>query len=320
MSAPRFVAACLLGATLVLAGGCGGSGNTVTTDETSDAVYQQAQDYKKQGRYNEALNGFLKEIDRRGENGAPESHLEAGALYLNWSHNPVEAYHHFSKYLELQPTGPRAAVVRGQREAAMRDIARYLLAPANQGIATDRNEDVDALRRQIEELKAENQTLRGAAGMPVPRPAPMIALPQPNAADANASDTEITPVATPPASSSSSFTHSLPAPTIPASSARNTAASAQTTRVPVIGPSAAGAERVAATPTRPGAASRNAPPPSGGRRSHTVTAGEKSLWGIARQYYGGSVSQARVTALYEANRDVMHSANDLRPGMVLRIP
>jgi nucleoid-associated protein YgaU len=32
------------------------------------------------------------------------------------------------------------------------------------------------------------------------------------------------------------------------------------------------------------------------------------------------VTQARVTAIYEANRDVMHSPNDLRPGMVLRIP
>lgn len=317
MSATRLAVLLLALFALAFDAGCGGSGNTVTSDETSDQVYQQAQDLKKQGRYNEALNAFLKEIDRRGENGAPESHLEAGALYLNWSHNPVEAYHHFSKYLELQPTGPRAAVVRGQRDAAMREIARYLLAPTNnQGVALDRNDDIEALRRQVDELKAENQTLRGSAGFPVTRAAPMVALPAVAQPATTANDTEITPAETPPPASA--FTHTLAAPALPNSPSRTAGPAAAPARVPVIGASGP-ADRSSVAPTRPGSGGSRTAAPSGAHRTHTVTAGEKSLWGIARQYYG-SVSQARVTALYDANRDVMHSPNDLRPGMVLRIP
>jgi len=313
MTVLRLTAALCALAALSFSAGCGGNSNVVTTDETGDLVYQQAQDFKKQGRYNEALNGFLKEIDRRGENGAPESHLEAGALYLNWSHNPVEAYHHFSKYLELQPTGPRASIVRGQRDAAMREIARYLLAPASgQGVAAEHTEDVEQLRRQIEELKAENQTLRGATSVPVTRAAPLIALPADNATSNAASDTEITPVETAPPNQPTTFTHNLAAP-VPATSRRAAPPAASPGRVPVIG---SAAEAGAFTPTRPSNAAR---PAAAARRSHTVKAGEKSLWGIARHYYG-SVTQARVTAIYEANRDVMRSANDLRPGMVLRIP
>lgn len=70
--------------------------------------------------------------------------------------------------------------------------------------------------------------------------------------------------------------------------------------------------RPTAPPQRPGAVQ------AVGRR-HTVASGEKSLWGIARQYYP-AVNQARVNAIFEANRDVMRSPNDLRTGMVLRIP
>ena len=294
--------------TLALTAGCGGDRSSVAAEEANDPTYQQAQDLKKQGRYNEALNGFLKVIDRRGENGAPESHLEAGALYLNWSHNPVEAYHHFSKYLELQPTGPRSAIVRGQREAALREIARYLLAPTNnQGVGVELNNEVEQLRRQVQELKAENEALRGASSVPVVRAPPMISLPDESSPAAVASNDEVTPVAQSAGPAGPSFTRNLNRP----SGANSVATSVPTRASPTTGKTA-----TAAAPTRPGTPQR----PNSGARTHTVANGEKSLWGIARQYYGASVNQARVTALYEANRDVMRSPNDLRPGMVLRIP
>lgn len=311
-------------AALLLGAGCGGNGSTLTGDETNDALYQQAQDLEKQGRNAEALNAYLKEIDRRGESGAPESHLQAGALYLNWSHNPFEAYHHFSKYLELQPTGPRASMVRGQREAAMREMLRFLKVPSDaQGVALDHNDEVEQLKRQIEELKAENQTLRGASSTPVVRP-PMIALPEENAAAAVAASDEtlVTPVQSPPpATADSPFARGF------GGSSRNTApgsaAGGAAARAPVVNApprSNSPAERVVTTPTRPGTPQRpTASSSTSAHRTHTVAPGEKSLWGIARQYYG-SVNQARVSAIYDANRDVMRSPNDLRAGMVLRIP
>ena len=59
--------------------------------------------------------------------------------------------------------------------------------------------------------------------------------------------------------------------------------------------------------------------PAGGGRTHTI-APRESLWSIARKYYGDSVNSARVTAIFEANRDVMRSQTDLKVGATLRIP
>ncbi|HVU35982.1 MAG TPA: LysM peptidoglycan-binding domain-containing protein [Opitutaceae bacterium] len=295
MTRRLFVLLCSMTA-LLLTAGCGG-GNTVTADETTDPVYQQAQDLKKQGRNGEALTAFLRVIERRGESGAPESHLEAGNLYLNWSKDPIEAYHHFSKYLELQPNGQRADFVRGQREAAKREIAKMLFAPpGDQGASPGTADELQELRRKVAELEAENQTLRGNTDLPVSRPAPAITLSTPALVEAAPVDSPITPAPRPPPSPG--FAHSLePAATEPRPAA------------------ARPKERTAVSGSRPPAPSRV----SGARRTHVVAARE-SLWAIARRYYGSNVSGAQVHGIYEANRDVMTSPTDLRAGMVLRIP
>lgn len=292
--------------------GCGGNGSGPTPDETSDPLYQQALDLKNQGRNNEALSAFLKVIDRRGEAGAPESHIEAGTLYLNWAKDPFEAYHHFSKYLELRPNGPSAPAVRGQRDAAKRAAAQFLQAPVGDtSVRLGQNEEIDALRRKVQELEAELQTLRGG-GPAVTHAAPMIALPEePKPANALTSDTTAEPLITPvqkvaPPLQEGGFARPLVTPVTP----------------PRTAPASAATERVTSMPTRPGAPQRpatNAGSATGSRRTHTVTSGEKSLWGIARQYYGKPTA-AQVDAIYQANRDVMKSASDLRAGMVLRIP
>lgn len=311
----RLFAVALILAAVLLSTGCGGNGNALP-DETSDPLYQQAQDLKNQGRNNEALSAFLKVIERRGEAGAPESHIEAGSLYLTHARDPFEAYHHFSKYLELQPNGPRAKMVHGQRDAAMREVARMLQAPpGDQSVRLGQNEEIDQLRRRVQELEAELQTLRGSSAG-VTHTAPMIALPDDtrSALAANDSSAEplITPVqkvATPPPDAT--FGRAMISPASPPPPRGGPAAATTTANT---------AERVATTPMRPGAPQRNVPaPPAVGRRTHTVTAGEKSLWGIARQYYG-KPSAAQVQGIYQANRDVMKSDSDLRAGMVLRIP
>ena len=80
---------------------------------------------------------------------------------------------------------------------------------------------------------------------------------------------------------------------------------------------------VVATPrppvTSPAAKASAASRPAGGGRMHTI-APRESLWSIARKYYGEGVNSARVTAIFEANRDVMRSQTDLKVGATLRIP
>ena len=41
---------------------------------------------------------------------------------------------------------------------------------------------------------------------------------------------------------------------------------------------------------------------------------------IARQYYNGDASVARLNALRQANREVLKNGDNLSPGMTLRIP
>ena len=51
-------------------------------------------------------------------------------------------------------------------------------------------------------------------------------------------------------------------------------------------------------------------------RRHHVKSGE-TLTGLASRYLGSSV---RFMELYEANRDLLRSPNDLRAGITIRIP
>jgi nucleoid-associated protein YgaU len=302
---------------LLVVTGCGGNGNTLTADETSDPTYQQAQSFKNQGHNSEALAAFLKVIDRRGEGGAPESHLEAGILYRQWAKDPVEAYHHFSKYLELQPTGPRAEMVRGQRDAAKRDISRLLMAPSSDAmVQMQSSEEIDQLKRRIQELEAENQTLRGggtgmvAAAKGAP---PMITLPDDRPASTptndGAPDSPITPA--PSAANRAAPTSSLFSPPSPSPSSSRTAQSVTAQRSTTTSARSTTPQRPAATPQRPGAATNG--------RSHTVGPKE-TLWVIARKYYGQKATTAQMQAIFEANRNVMRTETDLHPGVVLRIP
>jgi nucleoid-associated protein YgaU len=73
-------------------------------------------------------------------------------------------------------------------------------------------------------------------------------------------------------------------------------------------PPAPGPQRPA--PARPTARSGD------GARRHTVEAGD-TLAGLARRYYG---DEGQAAALFEANRDVLTSPDELPAGAVLAIP
>jgi LysM repeat protein len=299
---------------LLAVAGCGGNGSTLTADETSDPAYQQAQNFKRQDRNSEALAAFLKVIDRRGESGAPESHIEAGLLYRTWAKDPVEAYHHFKKYLELMPNSPKAEMVRQQCDAAKRDIARVLLAPAgDQGVQLQTNEEIDQLRRRVQELEAENQTLHGSGGGVVaasPRSPPLISLSDdraPATAPEATNDSPLTPAPTSSARASSGSPLFTPPSSPPPASSRTPASRTPAANTAVQRTSAT-AQRPASTPQRP---------TSPGGRTHTV-APKETLWNIARRYYGPKPTAAQVHAIETTNG--LATGAELRPGMVLKIP
>jgi hypothetical protein len=279
--------------------GCGDRDNTTLPAETDESYYVQGKQLMKQNRNPEALSAFLKLIDKRGERGAPESHLEAAYLYLHHAKDPLEAHHHFRKYLALQPNSKEADKVRGMVEAAKREFLRTLPARPleDQSVRMQAEDALRRLQRENEELRAQNATLRGGGASQTVRPAPTISLPD-----------ELNSSATP--SPQTTVTQTPPPTNVPAGRGTpNTVAATPTASLQVTPPrnNPSTQQRPATTPTRPAAM---------GTRTHVVTPKE-TLSGISRKFYG---NPTQVDAIFQANRDVMKSPTDLRPGMTLRIP
>lgn len=175
----RCQTAALLALLLLLLAGCGDRSGAPLLAESDEPSYAEGMQLKRQGRLPEALNAFLKVIDKRGTKGAPQSHLEAGEIYLTQMKDPVEAYHHFRRFLVLEPKSKEAEFVRGRVRVAQREFARSI--PANpledQSVRLQIDDDVVRLRRENEELRAELATLRGGGAVPIPRAPRMITLP-----------------------------------------------------------------------------------------------------------------------------------------------
>lgn len=287
---------------LLWAPGCGDSDVAPVAAEADEPYFRQGQQLAKQGRAPEALTSFLKVIEKRGEQNAPESHLEAGLIYLKHIKDPIEAIHHFRKYRELKPNSQQAGLVRQQVDAAIREFAARLPARPgeDQSVRLEVADELERLRRENAEMRAELATLRGGGAVPVSRGPRMFTLPDnapPPVPPAEASPIRV-------ASSSGAAAAIIPA--VPASA---------TTDRPLIQPTRpAPSPRAAVAPK---AAAPKAAASSG--RTHVV-AEHESLWGIARKYYGSAVTGAKVQALREANRDVLTDPNNLKMGTTLRIP
>jgi tetratricopeptide (TPR) repeat protein len=279
----RSALAFLLIAALGLAG-CGGGDKGPLIGETDEHLYQEAKQLERQGRYAEALLRYNRLIEKRGGQAAPESHLDAGNILLEQIHDPVEAIHHFTKYLELQPNaGQRAQLVRERIATAKREFARTLpSSPA--GLMTMSPADADEIARlQAEnaELRARLQTLVGGGAAPVP----------------------------PRAGRAVTFTiPEAPKPAAPVNRAPTVDESPLT-----MAPSSPAAPDRSVAPPAPAAATKA---PAAGRRTHTV-AEHETLYGISTRYYGNG---RHVDEIIQANRDVLPSAAALKPGMVLKIP
>jgi len=151
MFLPRFALVASLFALLFLSA-CAPSGVEVV-GETDEKQYQLAKDYQSQGRTEEALSAFMRVIDARRD--APESHFEAGYIYLHSMKDPMRANYHFERYLQFKPQSPQATQVRQLIETAQKEFARQLPAQPYQG-------DLDRidLMELVKSLKIENDSLK----------------------------------------------------------------------------------------------------------------------------------------------------------------
>jgi LysM repeat protein len=290
MTVRQQFAVVLAAAALLLGEGCGGRESTVFTAETDDRFYQEGQRLVRQGREAEALSAFLKVIEKRGEQASAESHLEAGLICLNHIKDPIEAIHHFRKYLELQPNAKQAPGVRGLIDTAKREFARTLPAhpQESQAVGSDQSDQVRQLQRENDDLRAELAAQRTATTTQFIRS---------SRATIDAPEIAVT---VPPAN---------PPPLITPAPAR-----AVTVEPPLVSapPSATkpAFNPVGAAP-KPG---RAAAPSSPGGRKHTVAPGE-TLFSISKKY------GMKVEELQAANRSIVPSLSAPLPrGAELRIP
>lgn len=127
--------------------------NLVAGSEEDERAFRRAQSFLREGRNNEALSAYLQVIETRRD--APESHFEAGRIYLDYLNNPIRAIYHFERYLELKPKGDKAVFVSQLIETAMKEFARKL--PGQPSIGDP--DRIDLLGR-IDQLETENRELK----------------------------------------------------------------------------------------------------------------------------------------------------------------
>ncbi|NQY32082.1 MAG: LysM peptidoglycan-binding domain-containing protein [Coraliomargarita sp.] len=128
-------------------------GSVEVVSETDEKQYQRGKLFLRNGNSEDALDAFMGVIDARRD--APESHLEAGYIFLREMKDPVRANYHFSRYLELKPQSDRAPQVRQLIETAQKEFARQLPAQPYEG-ELDRMDLMDLMKN----MRMENESLK----------------------------------------------------------------------------------------------------------------------------------------------------------------
>jgi len=146
------------GVLLALAG-CFGPTTEVVSEE-NERAFQRARTFQREGRMDEALNAYLQVIEMRRS--APESHLEAGYLFLREMGDPIRAIYHFDRYLESMPNSDQAPQVRQLIETAQKEFARRLPAAPFEGEINrlDLLDKLAELQSENAELRRQTETLR----------------------------------------------------------------------------------------------------------------------------------------------------------------
>ncbi len=124
--------------------------------ETEDPVYRRAKDLLARNLEKEALSNFTKLIAMRDGN-APESHLEAGLIFLNHRDDPISAIYHFKRYQAIKGRDPETP----QRNASIERVEGLIKTAKKEWIATDDAKEYRIrLLGTIEQLQSENQALK----------------------------------------------------------------------------------------------------------------------------------------------------------------
>jgi tetratricopeptide (TPR) repeat protein len=269
---------------------CNGGGDRSLIAETDEPLYVDAKRLERQGRYSEALVNYKKLIEKRGERFAPESHLDAGIILKNQVKDPIEAIHHLNKYLELEPNSQQAAGTRALRNQAMKEFGAMLPGrPLDQAIRVENTEDVESLRRENAELRAQLQSLRGNAA-PVDSRAPR----------------------------SVTFT----VPSAPQTTQTRPAASPVVEESPLtLAPPPLASRETSVMQPAPMTRTRAAAPASAPTGKKYIVKQGDGLYAIARQAAPGGPAK-KLQEILEANRDVLPNGvnSPIKPGMELRIP
>lgn len=136
--------------------------------ETADPLFLRGRELRARDP-DGALENFLQVIyARRGD--APESHLEAGMIFLRDKKSPLEAVYHLKQFLRLRPGTARTARVEEWLAAADALYARKMPAPRGADTSShflnENNlfESNRLLRDQNRQLKTENAALQKRVG------------------------------------------------------------------------------------------------------------------------------------------------------------
>lgn len=119
-----------------------------------------------EGDFMQAINLYEQTLD--GSTGSAEVHYKLGLLYDDKMADPLNAVHHFKRYLSLAPAGRRALDVKG---FIQRDEVALLTSSSGDSIVTRaeaarlRNENL-ALRKELEEQRAKAHTATADASQP----------------------------------------------------------------------------------------------------------------------------------------------------------
>ena len=134
-------------------------------EESEERQFKSAKDFQSQGRHGDALISYLSLISIRRD--SPESHLEAGYIYLQKLKDPIRAIFHFDRFIELEPDSERIIQVKQLIETAKLEFLRQLPIKPYQAEVDrlDLLNIIDKLTKENNELKLKyNQVLYETVG------------------------------------------------------------------------------------------------------------------------------------------------------------
>ena len=125
---------------------------------------QEAEAKAREGNYAEAINLYEAALD--GSARSADAHYKLALIYDDKMNDPLNALHHFKRFLALEPAGKRAQEVKGfmKRDelTLLTNLTGDSMVPRSEVVRLN-NENL-SLRKQIGERWAENKA--AAAGKP----------------------------------------------------------------------------------------------------------------------------------------------------------